>query len=142
MLIICSYNSCLYWECHVCKLLARVVDALAAQYSKFYFPNFLFRLPALSSHVRLFEGRIMEGSLVPADAGVDSDVSTDDGDDDIRIVSVAVLQWMPCPWIKFAHGVLLKAFCRSNHFDCHRVVEWRCYRRVHNTTAFAIGEWE
>ena len=60
--------------------------------------------------------------------GADSDVSTDNGADDMMVVTEAV-HLSPCPWIKLAHDLLVKAFSRSNFFICHRVVDWQCFRR-------------
>ena len=76
----------------------------------------------------------MDYIIASADDGADSDTSTDDGADDIMAVMEVVSllsqgHLSPCPWIKLAHRLLVKAFARSNHFICHRVVEWQCFRR-------------
>ena len=55
--------------------------------------------------------------------------STEDGSSGIVITVEAMFQRSPCPWIKFSHDLLVKAFSRSNFFICHRVVEWQCFRR-------------
>ena len=70
----------------------------------------------------------MDYIFASTDDGAGSD-STEDGEEDIVLTTEAVLHWSPCPWIKLAHVLLVKAFTRSNHFICHRVVEWQCFRR-------------
>ena len=55
--------------------------------------------------------------------------STEDGSSGIVLTVEAVFQWSPCPWIKLAYRLLVNAFARSNHFICHRVVKWQCFRR-------------
>ena len=55
--------------------------------------------------------------------------STEDGSSGIVFTVEVVFQWSPCPWMKLAHDLLVKAFSRSNFFICHRVVEWQCFRR-------------
>ena len=71
----------------------------------------------------------MDHIIASTDDGADSDASTDDGADDLMITTEVVFHWSPCPWIKLAHNLLVKAFVRSNFFICHRVVEWQCFRR-------------
>ena len=71
----------------------------------------------------------MDYIFASTDDGAGSDDSTEDGEEDIVLTTEAVLHWSPCPWIKLAHDLLVKAFARSNHFICHRVVEWQCFRR-------------
>ena len=72
----------------------------------------------------------MDYIIASTDDGADSDASTDDGADDMMVVTEAVFHLSPCPWIELAHRLLVKAFARSNHFICHRVVEWKCFRRL------------
>ena len=71
----------------------------------------------------------MDYIIASTDDGADSDASTDDGADDMMVVTRAVFHWSPCPWIKLAYRLPVNAFARSNHFICHRVVEWQCFRR-------------
>ena len=71
----------------------------------------------------------MDYIIASTDDGAHSDASTDDGADDMMVVTEAVFHLSPCPWIKLAHDLLVKAFVRSNFFICHRVVEWKCFRR-------------
>ena len=71
----------------------------------------------------------MDYIIASTDDGADSDASTDDGADDMMVVTRAVFHWSPCPWIKLAYRLLVNAFARSNHFICHRVVKWQCFRR-------------
>ena len=47
----------------------------------------------------------------------------------MMVVTEAVFHLSPCPWMKLAHRLLVRAFARSNRFYCHRVVEWQCFRR-------------
>ena len=72
----------------------------------------------------------MDYIIASTDDGADSDASTDDGVDDMMVVTEAVFHLSPCPWIKLAPRLLVRAFARSNQFICHRVVEWQCFRRL------------
>ena len=68
---------------------------------------------------------------------VDSDNSTDDGEDDLVVQVVG--QWLPrkCQWIIFAQRLLFKSFSENrDHWpvcirpDCDIDSRWSCYRMI------------